>query len=142
MSSGDHHTVLAARLAEALAERDEAIAERDAARRERDEALARASRQEVRRRLASGDTRPLITDVWAAANPAEWERLCASCPAECPVCFESRPRNSMDAAFCHETMSTRCTHWACLACWQQIGRRDRRCPICHDDLTAWLPLRQ
>ena len=33
---------------------------------------------------------------------------------------------------------TRCNHWLCIGCWAEISERDRRCPICCDDLTAWL----
>ena len=162
MSSGDDRAMsaddLAARLAEALAERDEARAERDEARRERDEArnrlearrritgvqrpirrrVALVSRDNVSRRVVPVDTRPIITWDWINANPDEFERLYDSRPAECPVCFVSRPREYMDAAFCADDMNVRCTHWACLDCWQQIARRDRRCPFCRDDLSAWL----
>ena len=34
-------------------------------------------------------------------------------------------------------VSTRCTHWACEGCWEQISRADRCCPVCHDDLEEW-----
>ena len=84
------------------------------------------------------DTRPLITYEWIAANPAEWDRLYASCPGDCPVCLQPRPRDAMDAAMCHEGVHTRCTHWVCINCWEQIAGRDRRCPICRDDLSEWL----
>jgi hypothetical protein len=33
---------------------------------------------------------------------------------------------------------TRCAHWACVGCWVRIAERDRKCPICRDDVSAWL----
>ena len=80
------------------------------------------------------DTRPLITPQWLEENPEEWDRLWQH-PGECPVCLEvpdiwSGPMNS--------AIPTRCTHWACVDCWIRIAERDRKCPICRDDLSAWL----
>ena len=33
---------------------------------------------------------------------------------------------------------TRCTHWACVICWEEIANSDKRCPICREDLSAWI----
>ncbi len=33
---------------------------------------------------------------------------------------------------------TRCAHWLCVPCWARIAARDRRCPICREDLTMWV----
>ena len=33
---------------------------------------------------------------------------------------------------------TRCTHWVCVPCWARIAERDKRCPICREDLSAWI----
>jgi hypothetical protein len=81
------------------------------------------------------DTRPLITPQWREENPEEWDRLWQTRPGECPVCFEvpeiwSGPMNSY--------IPTRCAHWACVGCWVRIAERDRKCPICRDDVSAWL----
>ena len=82
------------------------------------------------------DTRPLITPQMRIENRQEWDRLWdLNKPDECPVCHEKPdiwygPMNS--------DTPTRCTHWGCLPCWEQIADRDRRCPICREDLTTWL----
>ena len=34
-------------------------------------------------------------------------------------------------------VDTRCTHWLCSDCWDEIAKHDRRCPICRYDLDAW-----
>ena len=81
------------------------------------------------------DERPLITPQFREENEAEWDRLWHSRPDECPVCHEKPdiwdgPMNS--------DVPTRCTHWACTECWDQVTDRDQRCPICRDDLSVWL----
>jgi hypothetical protein len=81
------------------------------------------------------DTRPLITPRMQVENTREWDRLWRlNKTEECPVCHEKPdiwdgPMNS--------GVPTRCTHWACVSCWERIARRDKRCPICRDDLTDW-----
>ena len=78
------------------------------------------------------DSRPLISPQWRAEHPEEWERLQG--PQPCPVC--------QDVEGCFGPMNgpvpTRCTHVACVECWEQIRRRDGRCPVCRDDLRDWL----
>ncbi len=82
------------------------------------------------------DTRPLITLRMQVESRQEWDRLWhLNKTEECPVCHEKPdiwdgPMNS--------DVPTRCTHWACVICWERIARRDKRCPICRDDLTDWL----
>ena len=88
-----------------------------------------------REQAARADDRPLITAQWRDQHPDEWQRLWHQCPTECPVCHEKPdiwdgPMNS--------DVPTRCTHWICVGCWAEISQRDRRCPICRDDLTVWL----
>ena len=137
-SDGD----LIVRLMEALAianqvhnvrmmERDEARMERDEALRERDEA----------RPVVPEDTRPLIDGgAWREAHPDEWDRLWLR-PETCPVCMEVPEPDQWNGpvTFALIGFAVRCTHWACSQCWEQIARRDRRCPICRDDLSAWFP---
>ena len=85
------------------------------------------------------DTRPLITPRMQVENTQEWDRLWRlNMTEECPVCHEKPdiwdgPMNS--------DVPTRCTHWACMICWERIARRDKRCPICRDDLTDWFAWR-
>jgi hypothetical protein len=84
------------------------------------------------------DTRPLMTLQWRHENPDEWDRHWQTRPDECPVCLEvpdtwAGPMNGRNP--------TRCTHWACVSCWIRIAERDRKCPICRDDLSAWLRAR-
>ena len=89
-----------------------------------------------------GDTRPLITPQWREAHPDEWQRLWDERPEECPVCHE-RPdgvREVWDGPM-NSDVPTRCTHWACVGCWQRIAGRDRRCPICRTSLRNWLSRR-
>ena len=83
---------------------------------------------------APPDNRPLITDEWRAQHPEEWQRLWQK-PEECSVCHE-RP-DIWDGPM-NSDVPTRCTHWACVTCWEEIASRDRRCPICRDDLSVWL----
>ena len=85
---------------------------------------------------ARPDGRPLITPQLRELNQEEWDRLWnLNRTEECPVCHEkpdiwTGPMNS--------DVPTRCTHWACVGCWDQIADRDQRCPICRDDLSEWL----
>ena len=85
---------------------------------------------------ARPDERPLITPQFREQNREEWDRLWnLNRTEECPVCHEKPdiwdgPMNS--------DVPTRCTHWACARCWVQINDRDKRCPICRDDLSDWL----
>jgi len=82
------------------------------------------------------DTRPLITPHMREHNRQEWDRLWnLNRTEECCVCHEKPdiwdgPMNS--------DVPTRCTHWACVCCWQRIAGRDKRCPICREDLTEWI----
>ena len=82
------------------------------------------------------DTRPLITPRWRQENSEEWDRLwILNMTEECPVCQEKPdiwdgPMNS--------DVASRCTHWACVSCWARIAERDKRCPVCRDDLSVWL----
>ena len=82
------------------------------------------------------DTRPLITPLMREHSPQEWDRLWnLNRTEECCVCHEKPdiwdgPMNS--------EVPTRCTHWACVCCWQRIAGRDRRCPICREDLSEWI----
>ena len=81
------------------------------------------------------DTRPLITPRMREENKQEWDRLWhLNKTEECPVCHEkpdiwNGPMNS--------DVPTRCTHWACVGCWERIEENDKRCPVCRDDLTDW-----
>ena len=85
---------------------------------------------------ATRDPRPLITPQFREQNREEWLRLWnLNRMEECPVCHEKPdmwdiPMNS--------DIPTRCTHWICVECWSRINDRDKRCPICRDDLTDWL----
>ena len=81
------------------------------------------------------DTRPLITPRWRQENSEEWDRLWNLNRTECPMCHETEviwdgPMNS--------DVASRCTHWACVSCWARIAQRDKRCPVCRDDLSVWL----
>ena len=82
------------------------------------------------------DTRPLITPRWRQENSEEWDRLWnLNRTEECPMCHETQviwdgPMNS--------DVASRCTHWACVSCWARIAQRDKRCPVCRDDLSVWL----
>ena len=80
--------------------------------------------------------RPLITPQFREQNGDEWDRLWhLNRREECPVCLE-RP-DIWDGPM-NSDVPTRCTHWACVDCWDQITDRDQRCPICRDDLSEWL----
>ena len=82
------------------------------------------------------DERPLITPQFRRENRAEWDRLWTLNEREwCPVCFQ-KPE-IWDGPMNSDT-PTRCTHWACIDCWAQIAARDKRCPICRDDLSEWI----
>ena len=82
------------------------------------------------------DDRPLITPQWREQHPDEWQRLWdQQARNERPVRHEKPdiwdgPMNS--------SVPTRCNYFACVGCWVEISQRDRRCPICRDDLTVWL----
>ena len=85
--------------------------------------------------FATTDTRPLITPRWRQENSEEWDRLWNHRTEECPMCHETPdiwdgPMNS--------DVASRCTHWACVSCWARIAQRDKRCPVCRDDLSVWL----
>ena len=85
---------------------------------------------------ATPDERPLITLQLQEENREEWDRLWnLNEPEECPVCQE-RP-DIWDSPM-NSDVPTRCTHWACIECWDQITDRDQRCPICRDTLRVWL----
>ena len=82
------------------------------------------------------DARPLITPRWREENSEEWDRLWnLNRTEECPVCHR-RP-DIWDGPM-NSHVATRCTHWACVYCWERIAQRDMRCPVCGDDLSEWL----
>ena len=82
------------------------------------------------------DPRPLITPQFREQNNVEWLRLWdLNRTEECPVCHE---RPDMWDMPMNSDIPTRCTHWICVECWSRINDRDKRCPICRDDLTDWL----
>ena len=91
-------------------------------------------------RATAHDTRPLITPRMREENRQEWDRLWnLNRGEECPVCHErpgiwDGPMNS--------DVPTRCTHWACVHCWAKIAERDKRCPICREDLSEWIRWRR
>jgi len=81
------------------------------------------------------DSRPVVTPHLMDTDRQEWDRLWdLHSETECPVCLEmpeisDGPMNS--------DVPTRCLHWACMRCWAEIRVRDRRCPVCREDLSAW-----
>ena len=87
-------------------------------------------------KTSSADTRPLIAPRLREENRQEWDRLWnLNRTEECPVCHEKPP--VWDGPM-NSDVSTRCTHWLCVPCWARIAARDRRCPICREDLTMWI----
>ncbi len=80
------------------------------------------------------DSRPLIDAQWREEHPEELSRLRRH-PDACVICHE---RPDVWSSPLNGDLPTRCPHWACGACWSEIAERDRRCPICRDDLTEWL----
>ena len=84
----------------------------------------------------SSDSRPIITPRMREENRQEWDRLWnLNRTEECAVCHEKPeiwdgPMNS--------DIPTRCTHWLCLPCWARIAERDKRCPVCREDLSVWI----
>ena len=98
--------------------------------------ILRNARRVRQRTTAPADMRPLITPRWRDENPQEWDRLWnLSIRDVCPVCHE---RPDVRDGPMNSDVPTRCTHWACVGCWEQIAQRDMRCPICRDDLSHWL----
>ena len=89
--------------------------------------------------IVAMDSRPFITPRMRQENRQEWDRLWHLNQIElCPVCHEKPdirdgPMNS--------DVPTRCTHWACVICWERIAHHDKRCPVCRDDLTNWFAWR-
>ena len=87
-------------------------------------------------RASDHDTRPLITPRMREQNRQEWGRLWnLNKTEECPVCHE-KP-DVWDAPM-NSDVPTRCTHWVCVPCWARIAERDKRCPVCREDLSAWI----
>ena len=82
------------------------------------------------------DTRPLVTQRMFQEDREQYDRLWSMNEVEeCPVCFEradvwDSPMNS--------DIPTRCTHWICVPCWETIATRNKRCPVCREDLSVWL----
>ena len=87
--------------------------------------------------LPMTNVRPLITRAWREENPEEWQRLWDSSQGRCPVCMDETAFKVYDSPM-NSDIPTRCTHFACFECWRMIASRDRRCPLCRDDLTEWL----
>ena len=90
------------------------------------------------------DTRPFITRDRVADNPEAYKEL-VKAPAQCPVCMcdmidMGGCANSANSPLLGEVAS-RCTHFACWKCWQEIWIRDQRsakCPICRTNVYRWL----
>ena len=81
------------------------------------------------------DSRPLITPHLKDTDRQEWDRLWVLYrDPECPVCLEKPEINDSPM---NSDVPTRCLHWACTRCWAEIRMRDRRCPVCREDLSAW-----
>ena len=72
------------------------------------------------------DTRPLTTGA-----------LPASTPEECPVCNETGDeavwRNPQQSQ-----IPTRCNHYLCASCWEEVAMHDQRCPLCRTDVSGWI----
>jgi hypothetical protein len=90
------------------------------------------------------DGRPFIDRAWVADNPDAYKELIKH-PEQCPICMEDMcgvgdHDDSANSPLLGEVAS-RCTHFACNSCWQQIWFRDQRsakCPICRTNLYRWL----
>lgn len=73
-----------------------------------------------------------------AASPERWQQIWDdSKVSECPICTFAPPHIVFDGPM-NSDVPTRCTHWACTDCWDQLARRrDFHCPLCRDCLAEW-----
>jgi hypothetical protein len=91
------------------------------------------------------DRRPILQNLYTT-DRAAWRRIWdeQSRVAQCPVCLIERgPRVMWDGPMSSD-VPTRCPHFLCTACWQNLYNRHEeghteevRCPICRDDVTRW-----
>ncbi len=79
----------------------------------------------------------IVSRSWIAGNLEKYKELLERRPAECPVCYESFAQQQAASPLLSDIPS-RCTHFLCKACWQNIAKLGAECPICREDLRPWL----
>lgn len=83
----------------------------------------------------------LVNRMWVATHPNEFAALLKP-PDSCPVCMEEFSMQPGDPGNPYSPLGsdceTRCTHFACQSCWEEILNKDAKCPMCRESLWEWL----
>ena len=55
----------------------------------------------------------------------------------CPVCLETKSNSERESPV-DGIYGTRCSHYLCKTCWEELMRQEQvLCPVCRDDVSAW-----
>ena len=55
----------------------------------------------------------------------------------CPVCLETKAISERHSPI-DGVYGTRCSHYLCKTCWEELMRQERVfCPVCRDDVSVW-----
>ena len=92
----------------------------------------------------SRDPRPILQQL-KITDRAAWQRIWDDGRvAQCPVCHAERGPGVIWDGPMNGDVPTRCPHFLCTACWQNLYDRyqegrtaEVRCPICRDDVNRW-----
>jgi hypothetical protein len=99
---------------------------------------------------SQNDRRPILQDLYFT-DRAAWQRIWdeQGRVPECPVCHTERGPDMITDGPMNSDVPTRCPHFLCTACWQNLYNRyeeghteEVRCPICRDDVTRWARYRE
>ena len=74
---------------------------------------------------------------WIAQNLDRYKELLEKRPSECTVCYGPLNEKDSDSPLLSD-LPSRCTHWLCTECWEKVASTNAECPICREDLSAWL----
>ena len=86
-------------------------------------------------------TRPVMSPYLQEVARPFWQEKWDQHKADpCPVCFAERGDNVVWDGPMNSAYPTRCNHWLCTACWQNLVDHTPgavRCPVCREDVTDW-----
>ena len=98
-------------------------------------------RDDVRTFWRIARTRPVLTPHLQNVAQPFWQEKWDQHKADpCPVCFAEHGENVVWDGPMNSEYPTRCNHWLCCGCWQNLVEHSPgpvQCPVCREDVTDW-----
>ena len=71
-------------------------------------------------------------------RPLTKRALPTSTPEECADCHETAGCETVWRNPQQSQIPTRCNHYLCASCWEEVAMHDQRCPLCRTDVSEWI----